>query len=199
LIRPFVKTLDARVDEAFAPLRGNPIADRLFYTATALGDFGLLWTALGLMRILRGRPGDTRAGVRAIVATGIESVVVNIGVKSLFRRRRTRPMEAHPLPFRQPITSSFPSGHATAAFCAATLLAENEAAAPAYYAIATVVALSRIHTKIHHASDVAGGIAIGLVLGQVGRRMCRCSRTCTGGPPRWVASSPGVTRAPRRP
>jgi undecaprenyl-diphosphatase len=176
LIRPFVKSLDARVDEAFAQLRGNRIADRLFYTATALGDFGLLWTALGLVRILRGRPGDTRAGLRAIVATGIESVLVNIGVKSLFRRRRPRPMEAHPLPFRQPITSSFPSGHATAAFCAATLLAEDEKLAPAYYALATVVALSRIHTKIHHASDVVGGVAIGLALGRLGRRIVPLDR-----------------------
>jgi undecaprenyl-diphosphatase len=171
LIRPFVKTLDARVDELFAPLRGNPVADRLFYTASALGDFGLLWTALGLLRVLRGRPGDTRAGVRAVAATGIESVLVNIGVKSLFRRRRPRPMESHPLPFRQPITSSFPSGHATAAFCAATLLAEDEKLAPLYYAAASVVALSRIHTKIHHASDVLGGVAIGLLLGRLGRRL----------------------------
>jgi len=176
LIRPFVNTLDARVDEIFAPLRGNRIADRLFYTATALGDFGLLWTVLGLLRMLRGRPGDTRAGVRAIGATGIESVLVNIGVKSLFRRRRPRPMAAHPLPFRQPITSSFPSGHATAAFCAATLLAEDERLAPLYYAAASVVALSRIHTKIHHASDVVGGVAIGLVLGRLGRRVVPLDR-----------------------
>ena len=180
MIRPFVNTLDARVDEIFAPLRGNRIADRLFYTATALGDFGLLWTVLGLLRMLRGRPGDTRAGVRAIAATGIESVLVNIGVKSLFRRRRPRPMAAHPLPFRQPITSSFPSGHATAAFCAATLLAEDERLAPLYYAAASVVALSRIHTKIHHASDVVGGVAIGLVLGRLGRRVVPLDRQSAG-------------------
>ncbi len=180
MIRPFVKTLDERVDEIFAPLRGNPIADRVFYTATALGDFGLVWTALGLWRVLRGRPGDTRAGVRAIAATGIESVLVNIGVKSLFRRRRPRPMEAHPLPFRQPISSSFPSGHATAAFCAATLLAEDERLAPLYYAAASVVALSRIHTKIHHASDVVGGVAIGLVLGRLGRRLVPLDRQSAG-------------------
>jgi len=167
LIRSLVKALDTRVEKVFAPLRGNPIADRIFYTATALGDFGLLW----LLRILRGRPGDTRAGLRAIIATGIESVLVNVGVKSLFKRRRPRPMEAHPLPFRQPITSSFPSGHATAAFCAATLLAEGEERVPVFYALATVVALSRVHTKIHHASDVVGGITIGLMLGRVGRRI----------------------------
>jgi undecaprenyl-diphosphatase len=171
LIRSLVKALDTRVEKVFAPLRGNPIADRIFYTATALGDFGLLWLVLGLLRILRGRPGDTRAGLRAIIATGIESVLVNVGVKSLFKRRRPRPMEAHPLPFRQPITSSFPSGHATAAFCAATLLAEGEERVPVFYALATVVALSRVHTKIHHASDVVGGITIGLMLGRVGRRI----------------------------
>ncbi|MGA3351943.1 MAG: phosphatase PAP2 family protein [Acidimicrobiales bacterium] len=171
-----VETLDARVDASFARWRGNRVADRLFYTASALGDFGLLWLALGLVRVLRGRPGDTRAGVRAIVATGIESVLVNAGIKSLFRRRRPRPVEAHPLPFRQPLTSSFPSGHATAAFCAATLLAEGEERAPVYYALAFVVALSRIHTKIHHASDVAGGIAIGLVLGRVARRIAPLRR-----------------------
>jgi len=175
-----IEALDARVDEIFARWRGNPVADRIFYTATALGDFGLLWLALGLIRVLRSRPGDTRAGLRAIVATGIESVVVNAGLKSLFRRRRPRPIEVHPLPFRQPLTSSFPSGHATAAFCAATLLSEKEKRAPFYYAIALVVALSRIHTKIHHASDVAGGIAIGLMLGRIARRIAPLDRNKAG-------------------
>jgi undecaprenyl-diphosphatase len=170
-MRRLIGVFDARVEAIFASFRGNPVADRIFYTASALGDFGLLWLALGLVRILRGRPGDTRAGLRAVIATGIESGVVNAGMKSLFRRRRPRPIEAHPLPFRQPLTSSFPSGHATAAFCAATLLAEDERGAPAYYGLATVVAVSRIYTKIHHGSDVVGGVAIGLALGHLARRI----------------------------
>jgi undecaprenyl-diphosphatase len=180
-MRTLVGALDDRVDELFGRLRGNRAADRVFYTASALGDFGLLWLALGLVRMLRGWPGDNRAALRAIIATGVESVVVNAGMKSLFKRRRPRPVEAHPLPFRQPLTSSFPSGHATAAFCAATLLAEGEGHAPVYYALATVVALSRIHTKIHHASDVVGGVAIGLALGQVARRIVPLSNPRTIG------------------
>ena len=175
-VRPSpVEAMDARVDDLFAKWRGNPLADRIFYTASALGDFGLPWLALGLVDF-RGRPGDTRAGLRAIIATGIESVVVNAGLKSVFRRRRPRPVEAHPLPFRQPLTSSFPSGHATAAFCAATLLAEGERRKALYYVVAFVVALSRVHTKIHHASDVAGGIVIGIVIGHVGRRIAPLRR-----------------------
>jgi undecaprenyl-diphosphatase len=170
-MRSFIRQIDARVDAVFDELRADDMANRVFYTASALGDFGLMWVILALVRALRGRPGDDRAAVRAIVATGIESVVVNAGMKSIFQRGRPVSEIVHPYPFRQPLTSSFPSGHATAAFCAAVLLSEGDELAPLYYAGATIVALSRIHTKIHHASDVVGGIVIGLALGVLGRRL----------------------------
>jgi undecaprenyl-diphosphatase len=167
----FVQRLDDRAEAFSDRFRGNPVADRVFYTASALGDFGLVWVMLALVRALRGRPNDERAAVRAIVATGIESVVVNAGIKSLFSRSRPVSDIEHPHPFRQPLTSSFPSGHATAAFCAAVLLSDQDDLAPLYVGLAGVVAASRLHTKIHHASDVAGGALIGTVLGFVGRRL----------------------------
>ncbi len=163
--------IDEDVDGWFAQLRGNPAADRLFYTASALGEFGLLWVMLSLVRALRGRPGDARSALRAGCGCVIEFLLVNVVLKSLFRRRRPLAPVQHPLPFRQPLTSSFPSGHATAAFCAATLLAEGEPSAPLYYLAAAVVATSRIHVRIHHASDVAGGIVIGTILGRIGRTL----------------------------
>jgi membrane-associated phospholipid phosphatase len=33
------------------------------------------------------------------------------------------------------------------------------------------VATSRVYVKIHHASDVVGGIGLGLFMGHVGRRL----------------------------
>jgi undecaprenyl-diphosphatase len=166
-----VERFDETVDGFFERLRGHPSVDRLFYGASALGEFGLLWVMLGAVRGLRGDR-HWRAAVRVGAAVGVESVVVNAGVKSLFRRRRPVVDMARPYPLRIPVTSSFPSGHATSAFCAATLLADGDPyLAPLYYATATVVALSRIHVRIHHASDVAGGIAIGLALGRLGRRL----------------------------
>ena len=74
---------------------------------------------------------------------------------------------------RRPITSSFPSGHATAAFTAATLLSTNARNRPVWFAIAGVVAGSRVYVRMHHASDVIAGAAFGLVLGQVLRRALR--------------------------
>lgn len=170
-LRSRIEDLDDQVDGWFLRLRGNRVADRVFYTASTLGEFGLVWVMIALVRALRGRPNDERSAVRAIVASVVESLIVNAGLKSVFKRRRPLVQVEHPYPFRQPLTSSFPSGHATAAFCSATLLADGDDLAPLYYAAAAVVAASRVHVRIHHASDVLGGALIGLVLGRIGRAL----------------------------
>jgi undecaprenyl-diphosphatase len=166
-----IDTFDRVVDGAFDRLRGHPPVDRLFYGASAVGDHGMIWVMLGALRGLRGDH-HWQAAVRVGAGVGIESIIVNAGIKSLFRRSRPIVDAPRPLPLRIPLTSSFPSGHATSAFCAATLLSDgDEKLAPLYYGVATIVSLSRIHVKIHHASDVAGGIVIGLILGRLGRHL----------------------------
>jgi undecaprenyl-diphosphatase len=40
-----------------------------------------------------------------------------------------------------------------------------------YYGIAAVVASSRVYVKMHHASDVLAGAALGAGLGALARRM----------------------------
>jgi len=159
-IRRAVARYDDRVDAWFDHLRGNPVSDRLFYGASELGDFSLVWLILGALRGLRSER-DWQAAVRAGVGVAVESALVNGVIKSLFRRRRPVHDYAHPLRLRRPRTSSFPSGHATAAFSAAALLSEDDALWPLYYAIAVVVATSRVYVKIHHASDVVAGVAVG--------------------------------------
>ena len=165
-----IARFDDRVDSAFDKLRGHPLADRIFYTATNLGEHSLLWLILGALRGLRSER-DWHAAVRVGGGVAAESVLVNLGIKTLFRRARPPWETERAFKIRRPLTSSFPSGHATSAFTAAVLLAEEDSLAPAYYAIAAVVATSRIYVKIHHASDVAGGVALGLLMGHVGRRM----------------------------
>jgi undecaprenyl-diphosphatase len=68
------------------------------------------------------------------------------------------------------MSSSFPSGHASAAFTAAGILAEDSRAWPLWYLLAGLVASSRVHVKIHHASDVVGGAVLGIALGRMARR-----------------------------
>ncbi len=165
-----VDAFDRRVDVEFDRLRGNPVADRVFYGASALGDHGLIWLILGALRGLRSEH-EWHAAVRLGAGMGVESALVNLGIKSLFRRQRPAWELERPLHLRQPRTSSFPSGHATSAFTAAALLSDRDRLRPLYYVVAVVVAWSRVYVKIHHASDVVAGMAVGVVLGRLGRRL----------------------------
>lgn len=166
-----VAALDAAVDRSFDRLRGRPGPDRVFYSASRLGDFSVLWMLLGALRGLRSDR-DADAAVRLLVCLGIESALVNGLIKSAMPRGRPVYDGDHPFLLRTPKTTSFPSGHASAGFTAATLLADGQKAPWRYgwYGLAAVVASSRIHTRAHHASDVLAGAALGLVLGRLAKR-----------------------------
>lgn len=170
-----VTRFDLAAEAAFDRLRGNPVADRVFYGASELGDFGLIWVFLGTVKGLR-KGDDLGAALRMTAAMGVESVLVNGIIKSCFRRTRPPWEVERPLRVRRPLTSSFPSGHATSAFSAAIMLSEDDEWWPLYFALAAVVASSRIYVKMHHASDVAGGVALGAVLGVLGRRLMPAPR-----------------------
>ncbi len=165
-----VDALDDRIDSAWNGLRGRPTVDRMFYTASELADFSLLWHLVGVGRSLV-PPADPRIVMRLSAALGVESALVNGAVKSLFGRSRPLADVARPLYLRVPRTSSFPSGHASSAFMAATLLADRDPHLRAvYFGLAALVATSRVHVRIHHASDVAAGSVLGLALGHIAKR-----------------------------
>ena len=167
---PIGASLDEAVDRIWDRLRGNPAMDRLFYTASELGDFSLIWHLLGTARGVATR-GGTREAARLALALGAESALVNGAVKSVFKRERPIQDGERPHHLRLPLTSSFPSGHASAAFLAATLLSERSKVKPLWYGLASVVATSRIHVRIHHASDVLVGAGVGLALGRLIRKV----------------------------
>ena len=164
-----IVAFDADVDRLLDRLRGRPLADRFFYTASELGDFSLIWHLLATAQGVR-RHGDLAATVRLVTALGLESALINGPVKSLFRR--TRPVSDVPRPhrIRTPRTTSFPSGHASAAAVFATVASQDDPLWPLYVALAAVVAVSRPYVRVHHASDVVAGAALGVTLGAAFRR-----------------------------
>jgi undecaprenyl-diphosphatase len=173
-----VDAVDDRVDAVNGRWRGRPVADGLAYGASALGDHGLVWFLIGLAQSRR--PGKRRKATWAISFSGAVTPVVNAAVKSAVGRSRPEPRPDDPTPVRVPASTSFPSGHALAAWCAATLLAEDDPLGAAYYLVAAAVSLSRVHLRQHHASDVLAGAALGITVGQVGRRIGRRWRSASG-------------------
>lgn len=187
-IQAAVVDFDAQVDRALDRLRGRPVADRIFYTATDLGDFSLIWHILSVVRGLR-RDGDLAGTLRLASFLGIESAIVNGPIKSLFRRARPVSDVPRPHRLRTPKTTSFPSGHASAATVFALTASEDDSWAPIYVALAALVATSRIHVRIHHASDVVGGAAVGLAIGTALKRWWPADRTLPHGFPQRDASA----------
>ncbi len=162
----FDTAIDSRVDQ----LRGHPHLDRLMYAASDLGDFSLIWHLTSATRAL-GPDRRLVHAARVAVVLGVESALVNGPVKSIFRRHRPAWEQERPHKLRRPRTSSFPSGHASAAMTAAGLLAQNDPLWPLYYGIGAVVASSRVYVKIHHPSDVVAGALVGIVLARVARKV----------------------------
>lgn len=170
---PQVDAFDERVDELLERLRGNPIADRVFSTASHVGDFSLIWHGIGLVRgIVTGR---TDQVVVLAVMLGAESLIVNQGVKRLFRRERPTQTGDDRLQVRQPTTSSFPSGHASSAAFAAMVLSgwDGRRLGAIWWNVAAIVGISRAYVRIHHGSDVVAGAVVGATLGLVGRRIAK--------------------------
>jgi undecaprenyl-diphosphatase len=167
---PAVRSFDDAVERLAGRIR-SPRLDPIFYGLSSAADHGLLWIALGALRAVRA--GNPAIVIRLACALGTESSLTNGPIKLAFRRIRPLHEEEGPLPYglHRPITSAFPSGHATSAFTAATLLGYRSRARPVYFALAGIVAFSRVYVRLHHGSDVAAGAALGLGFGQVARRI----------------------------
>ena len=163
-----IDQFDERFDERWETFRGHRAIDRLFYTASETADFSMLWHTFGVAQAFVRN--DPWSAIAVSSALGAESALINGPVKSMFNR--SRPIQETPRPFnlRQPKTSSFPSGHASAAMVAAAMLSRN-GTKPLWYTAAMIVATSRVHVRIHHASDVAGGLVAGALLGAISKRV----------------------------
>lgn len=129
----------------------------------------LIWMAIAAGLSLTGATGR-RAGARGLLAIGVTSAIVNLGVKPLSARRRPDrdevgvPNKRH---VSMPSSTSFPSGHSASAFAFATAVSRDDPwLAIIIQFLAGGVAYSRVHTGVHYPGDTVVGALIGAGAGQ---------------------------------
>jgi undecaprenyl-diphosphatase len=110
------------------------------------------------------------AGWQSLIAHGLAALSANI-LKHAIGRPRPKFMHAGNLEL-SPVSGSgwdsFPSGHAAAAFAVATLLAVRFPRVRwPILAAAVAIAASRVIRGSHYLTDVAGGAALGCIVGMV--------------------------------
>lgn len=161
-------SFDSVGDRILEPLRNNKASVLLFGFASTIGDFSIVWHAVGLLRSI-GSIERLQQALALSIALGFESLIVNQGIKRLFRRERPTTSGDERFEVRTPSTSSFPSGHASSATFAAIILTSFTGfpLLILWCSIALIVALSRVVVRIHHMSDIVGGIVTGAILGGI--------------------------------
>ena len=124
-----------------------------------------LWLGIAaVIAVLGGRRGR-RAALEGVVAIGVTSATVNLGLKPLYNRQR--PTRLGPdLPTARnvpmPKSSSFPSGHAASAFAFTYAVGRQlPGLAVPLGLLAGGVAYSRVHTGVHYPGDVIVGSILG--------------------------------------
>lgn len=163
VLRDRLTALDMTVFKAAAAHRW-PGAEQVLPRLSRAANHGVLWCAVGAALAATGSPRARRAAVRGLASLALASATVNtVGKRSV---RRARPiLDTVPLVRqlkRQPVTTSFPSGHAASAAAFATGVAlESRGWGAVVAPLAASVAASRVYTGVHYPSDVLAGAALG--------------------------------------
>ncbi|MFE0456220.1 bifunctional phosphatase PAP2/diacylglycerol kinase family protein [Streptomyces sp. NPDC058914] len=163
-LRDRLLALDCRLFE-FAAERHWPGAEPVLPRLSRGANHGILWFAAAAAIAASRTPRARRAAARGLASLSLASLTINtLGKRSV---RRPRPV-LDPVPLvrqlkRQPITTSFPSGHSASAAAFATGIALESPAWGAVVApVAFSVAMSRVYTGAHFPSDVLAGAALGV-------------------------------------
>ena len=158
-------TVHPKEEEINARLSGSSFADTFFKPGRYVGSFPFLLGS-GIATYAIGRAGShprARHLGTDLIEAALLSEGITQGIKVIVRRDRPLlPDGTHGQGF------SFPSGHASGTFAAATVLQQHlgwKAAVPTYL-VASYVAISRLHDNRHFASDVVFGAADGIIIGR---------------------------------
>lgn len=128
-------------------------------------DGGVLWLAMaGGLAVTRGRRGR-RVALEGVVSLAATAVTVNLGVKTLIRRRRPDRAGHDRSPARRvphPASTSFPSGHSATSFAFAYTIGRHlPLVGIPIRLVAAAVAYSRVHIGVHYPGDVIVGSIMG--------------------------------------
>ncbi len=140
-------------------------ADAFFGFITHLGDKGAVWIALGILLCFFKK--TRKAGVCVLVALLFGAFVGNLALKPIFARQR--PFDVKDgiyILINAPKDFSFPSGHTLSSFSASTaVFLHSKKYGALCYALAFLIAFSRLYFYVHYPTDVIAGLVLGLVLG----------------------------------
>ena len=145
---------------------------------THLGDDGIIWIALAIILMIFKK--TRKVGVVMGGALLCMLICNNIVLKNLFARTRPFNLEewqswfVFPELVKRPSSYSFPSGHTSSAFAAATALIYSKKASVIVpgFIFAALMGFTRIYVHVHYCTDVLFGALFGIIYGLLAMLIC---------------------------
>lgn len=169
----WAETFDLPILDWLAENVANPFLDKVMPIITLLGDGGAFWIAVAVILMLIPKCRKIGFGMAASLLIGL--LVCNLGMKPLFARIRPYDYQLEhfgkeiPLLIEAQHDFSFPSGHTIASFEAATAITvRNKKWGIAAFALAFLIAFSRLYLYVHYPTDVICSMILGSIIGILG-------------------------------
>jgi undecaprenyl-diphosphatase len=126
-----------------------------------VGRLGLVWIVIACILALVWK----RYAVVVFTVVGVAVADwASYGLKAVFDVERPSMRYAEPKALvSPPQDASFPSGHASTSFAAATVLSIAVPRwAPGFYLLALAIGFSRVYVGVHYPLDIVGGAVLGI-------------------------------------
>ncbi len=139
----------------------HPILDSVMKIVTFFGDAGWFWIVLGLTLLFFNK--TRKIGITVCLALLLNLILCNITLKPLIARERPFDLaEGIELIISKPSDFSFPSGHTSASFAAASaVFAYNKKYGILALVFAFLIAISRLYLYVHFPTDILAGAIVG--------------------------------------
>lgn len=154
----------------FGLINGLPhtaFSDTVFRIVSGIGTYGLVWVLIGILLLVRENRKDHHF-IKPLVGTAILAFILSdLVIKPLIARPRPDPLFGAIIAGGELLSDfSFPSGHTTAAFALASVLAYKEPRLRSVlFILAFLIAFSRIYLGYHYPFDTVAGAVLGYALG----------------------------------
>ena len=145
---------------------GNPVLDHIMIFISSLANKGMLWIGIGVVLLLLGVNGRkwSERGLLVLLSLALNAVICNVWLKPMVARTRPYDLLGYEILVRRLGDYSFPSGHTSASFAAATALyAIDRRWGTAAYILAVLIGFSRLYLGVHFPTDVLAGAVIGIL------------------------------------
>lgn len=146
---------------------------------TTIGDKSIIWLVLGVALLPFKK--TRKIGLVVLASQACTLFINNLFLKNFFARPRPFDLDVwkdwflYPEFIRRPDSFSFPSGHSSSSFAAATALiySKKKRFIIPGFIVAAIIAFSRIYMHVHYPTDVLFGALLGILYGVIAIFACK--------------------------